>query len=47
MKLRPWMTNHPNLNVFDGTNGCLTCGSNNLQKRGTRRTQVAMSAVPV
>jgi DNA-directed RNA polymerase subunit RPC12/RpoP len=42
MKLRPWMTNHPNLNIFDGTDGCPTCGSRRLQKRGTRRTQVAI-----
>lgn len=42
MKLRPWMTNHPNLNIFDGTDGCPTCGSRRLQKRGIRRTQVAI-----
>jgi DNA polymerase elongation subunit (family B) len=41
LKLRPWMTNHPNLNVYDGTSNCPTCGSENLQKRGQRHTQVA------
>lgn len=42
MQLRPWMTNHPNLNIFDGTNACPTCGSKRLQKRGTKRTQVSV-----
>jgi len=41
MKLRPWMTNHPNLNVYDGGSNCPTCGSSNLQRRGQRYTQVA------
>tara|TARA_Y100000004_G_scaffold87711_1_gene98334 strand:- start:5717 stop:6490 length:774 start_codon:yes stop_codon:yes gene_type:complete len=41
LKLRPWMTNHPNLNVYDGGASCPTCGSDNLQKRGKRHTQVA------
>lgn len=41
LKLRPWMTNHPNLNVYDGGADCPTCGSDNLQKRGQRYTQVA------
>ena len=34
--LRPWMTNHPNLNVYGGINKCPICGSDQLQKRGTR-----------
>lgn len=42
MKLRPWMTNHPNLNVFDSSEGCPTCGSTNLQKRGVKTTQVSV-----
>lgn len=34
-KLRPWMTNHPNLNVINGTlQSCRNCGSKHLQKRG-------------
>jgi len=41
MKLRPWMKNHPNLNVYDGGHNCPTCGSSKLQKRGVRYTQVA------
>lgn len=41
MKLRPWATNHPNLNVYDGGCDCPTCGSSNLQKRGYKYTQVA------
>ena len=41
MKLRPWMTNHPNLNVYTGGASCPTCGSDNLQKRGKRTTQSA------
>ena len=39
-RLRPWATNHPNRNVIDGTShACPTCGSNKLQKRGTRKTR--------
>jgi len=41
LKLRPWMVNHPNLNVYDGGCDCPTCGSSNLQKRGFKYTQVA------
>jgi len=41
IKLRPWMTNHPNLNVYDGGCSCSTCGSDNLQRRGFKYTQVA------
>lgn len=40
-KLRPWMKNHPNLNVYDGGQNCPTCGSSSLHKRGQRYTQVA------
>jgi hypothetical protein len=42
LALRPWMKTHPNLNVFNGTNGCPACGSEHLHKRGTRRTQVSV-----
>lgn len=33
-KLRPWIPGHPNVNLYDGTDGCLVCGSNRLQSRG-------------
>jgi hypothetical protein len=39
LRLRPWMTNHPNRNLFDGTlSNCPTCGSSRLQSRGYGRT---------
>lgn len=35
LKMRNWITNHPNLSVLDGRNGtCNSCGSAKLQKRG-------------
>jgi DNA polymerase elongation subunit (family B) len=35
LKLRPYMTNHPNINVIDETSDCCpTCSSTNIQKRG-------------
>ncbi len=35
LELRPWMTNHPNQNIFTGhTHACPVCGENNTQKRG-------------
>ena len=40
LKLRPFMTNHPNLNVMmDGThhNCCPSCGHWDLEKRGTQQ----------
>ena len=43
-QLRPWMTNHPNVTIFDdskSTMSCPTCGSLKIQKRGFKRTQVA------
>lgn len=40
-KLKPWMTNHPNLNVYTGkANACPTCTSTNVQKRGFSITRV-------
>jgi len=37
LKLRPWMNNHPNENVYFGSiNNCPICGSNRVQKRGFR-----------
>ena len=42
MKLRPWMDNHPNSNVYDDTyDNCPTCGSDKLYKDGFRQTRVA------
>lgn len=41
-KLRPWMTNHPNLNIINGTShACPNCGSHHTQRRGfaVTRTQ--------
>ena len=40
-KLRPWITNHPNLKLY-GSTGCPRCGSKDTQKRGLRRTQVSV-----
>ena len=39
LALRPWMTNHPNFNVFTEQDGCPSCGSKNVQKRGYSITQ--------
>jgi hypothetical protein len=36
LKLRPWMTNHPNVNVLSGApDACPKCGSTHIQSRGT------------
>ena len=42
LALRPWMTNHPNLNIFSKEHACPTCGSYNLQRRGVRTTKVSV-----
>ena len=34
LKLRPWMTTHPNMNAIDGGEGCTKCRSNNLNREG-------------
>lgn len=34
LKLRPWMTNHPNLNLLRGVNCCPSCQSNKIHSRG-------------
>lgn len=37
--LRPWMDNHPGINLIEGVlNGCPKCGSTKLQRRGTLKT---------
>jgi len=40
-KLLPWITNHPNVNLYEPGNGCPSCGSEDLQKRGLARTGVS------
>ena len=43
-KLRPWIKQHPNVNLYkaaDGTPHCATCGSTHLVSNGYRRTAVA------
>lgn len=43
LKLRAWATNSPNLNMVYGTFlHCPTCGSEHLEKRGYRTTQVSV-----
>lgn len=34
-KLRPWATNHPNMNLYMDGDDCPTCQSDNIQRRGT------------
>jgi len=43
IKLRPFITNHPNLANFDNDSvmGCPKCGSENMQYRGYQRSNVA------
>lgn len=42
LKLRPWMTNHPNIGVLQEDNKplCGKCGSSHLQRRGYTTTNV-------
>lgn len=35
-RLRPWMTNHPNVTLYGAGYGCPTCASTNVQHRGTQ-----------
>jgi RNase P subunit RPR2 len=35
LKLRPWHSNHPDLNVYNATKNCPSCESPKVQKRGT------------
>jgi hypothetical protein len=41
LKMRPWISNHPNLGVFTAGQGpqCTNCGSHRLQYRGYQTTQ--------
>ena len=34
LKLRPWFTQHPNLNAYTDRKDCTKCGSHRLQRRG-------------
>ncbi len=41
-KLLPWIPNHPNVNLYNGTSDhCHKCGSASLEKRGYAHTGVA------
>lgn len=41
-KLLPWIDNHPNINLYNGTeDGCPVCGGSNLQKRGFAYTSIS------
>ncbi len=41
-KLKPWMPNHPNLNLYNDTQmNCPICGSDDVMKNGTRKTRTA------
>lgn len=42
LKLRPYITDHPNLNLLSGTTkNCPNCGSANVQKRGFFHTRIS------
>lgn len=42
LRLRPYISNHPNLNTYDGTEyHCPKCGSSKLQRRGEAVTTTA------
>jgi len=41
--LQPWMgSKHPNRPLYDHKEGCTVCGSANVQKRGSYKTQAAI-----
>lgn len=43
LKLRPWITNHPPLNILENNlTGCPNCGESQLQKRGTYPTKTGI-----
>ena len=42
LKLRPFMTNHPNLRLGSGRPGCPNCGKGPLIRQGTRRTRQSL-----
>lgn len=40
-RVRPWVKNHPNFNLYDGGLCCPTCGGSKYQARGVARTTTA------
>lgn len=34
LRIRPWMTNHPNMTALDGKEACPTCRSKNIKRSG-------------
>lgn len=41
-EIRPWISNHPNVALYsDKAHACPQCASENLQKRGVKRTNVS------
>lgn len=38
-KLRPWMNNHPNKNMYTKEDGCPTCSSTHMMRRGYKITK--------
>ena len=39
-KLRPYITNHPNLDVYENKGGCPNCGSTHVHRKGKMVSQV-------
>lgn len=43
LKLRPWMSTHPNVNIYSGkVAACPKCGEHALRRNGVRRTQTTV-----
>ncbi len=38
LRILPWISNHPNLTVYDGRAKCPKCGSGRTRQRGTQRS---------
>lgn len=43
-KLLPWIPNHPNVNVYNDTDGCPACTSSRIQRRGYQNTNTGKYA---
>jgi DNA polymerase III epsilon subunit-like protein len=41
-KIKPWATNHPNLNLYSGKGGCPTCQEPTMQRRGRLATKTTV-----
>ena len=39
LRLRPWITQHPNFNLYTLKDGCPRCGSHEIQRRGIEYSQ--------